>query len=44
MEKNIAYPTDTRLCERGRGHFAELAKEGGVELRQSLALHETEVD
>lgn len=37
MEKNIAYPTDSRLYERARDQLAALAQEAGVELRQSYA-------
>ena len=37
MEKNIAYPTDARLYERGRDQLVALAQEAGVELRQSYA-------
>ena len=37
MEKNIAYPTDARLYERARQKLVALAKEAGVELRQSYA-------
>jgi transposase, IS5 family len=37
MEKNIAYPTDSRLYERAREQLAALAQEAGVELRQSYA-------
>jgi IS5 family transposase len=35
MEKTIAHPTDARLYERARALLAGLAKEAGVELRQS---------
>jgi IS5 family transposase len=35
MEKNIAYPTDARLYERARQKLVALAREAGVELRQS---------
>lgn len=37
MEKNIAHPTDARLYERARTLLVGLAKEAGVELRQSYA-------
>jgi IS5 family transposase len=37
IEKNIAYPTDTRLYERARDQLAELAQQAGVDLRQSYA-------
>ena len=37
MEKTIAHPTDARLYERARALLAGLAKEAGVELRQSYA-------
>ena len=37
MEKTIAPPTDARLYERARALLAGLAKEAGVELRQSYA-------
>jgi len=37
MEKNIAYPTDTRLYERARKQLVDLAQEAGVDLRQSSA-------
>ena len=37
MEKNIAHPTDARLYERARALLAGLAKEAGIELRQSYA-------
>jgi IS5 family transposase len=37
MEKNIAHPTDSRLYERARAQLVELAREAGVELRQSYA-------
>jgi transposase, IS5 family len=37
MEKNIAYPTDARLYERARQKLVALAREAGVELRQSYA-------
>lgn len=37
MEKAIAHPTDARLYERARALLAGLAKEAGVELRQSYA-------
>ncbi len=37
MEKNIAYPTDARLCERARDQLVALAQEAGVELRQTYA-------
>jgi IS5 family transposase len=37
MEKNIAHPTDSRLYERARDQLVGLAREAGVELRQSYA-------
>jgi transposase, IS5 family len=37
MEKNIAYPTDSRLYERARDQLVALALEAGAELRQSYA-------
>jgi transposase, IS5 family len=37
MEKNIAHPTDSRLYERARAQLVDLAREAGVELRQSYA-------
>ena len=37
MEKNIAHPTDARLYEQARALLAGLAKEAGIELRQSYA-------
>ncbi len=37
MEKNIAYPTDSRLYERARAQLVDLAQLAGVELRQSYA-------
>ena len=37
MEKNIAHPTDARLYERARALLVGLAKEAGIELRQSYA-------
>ena len=37
MEKNIAYPTDARLYERARQKLVALAREAGVELRQTYA-------
>jgi len=37
MEKNIAYPTDARLYERARERLVALAREAGVDLRQSYA-------
>lgn len=37
MEKNIAHPTDARLYERARALMVGLAKEAGIELRQSYA-------
>ena len=36
MEKNIAYPTDARLYERVRALLVDLAKQAGIDLRQSL--------
>ena len=37
MEKNIAYPTDSRLYERARSQLVDLARDAGLELRQSYA-------
>lgn len=37
MEKAIAYPTDSRLVERARAQLVGLAREAGIELRQSYA-------
>ena len=37
MEKNIAYPTDSRLYERAREQLVVLAQEAGADLRQSHA-------
>ena len=37
MEKNIAHPTDSRLYERARRRLVKLAREAGLELRQSYA-------
>ena len=37
MEKAIAHPTDSTLCERARDQLADLAQEAEVELRQSYA-------
>ena len=37
MEKNIAHPTDARLYERARALLVGLAKQAGIELRQSYA-------
>jgi len=37
MEKAIAHPTDSRLYERARAQLVDLAREAGVELRQSYA-------
>ena len=37
MEKNIAHPTDARLYERARALLVDLAKQAGIELRQSYA-------
>lgn len=37
MEKNIAHPTDSRLVERARAQLVGLAREAGLELRQSYA-------
>jgi IS5 family transposase len=37
IEKNIAYPTGSRLYERARDQLVALAQEAGVELRQSYA-------
>ncbi|ATE59098.1 IS5 family transposase [Thauera sinica] len=35
MEKAIAYPTDSRLLERGRQHLVKLAGRLGIKLRQN---------
>ena len=37
MEKNISHPTDSRLYERARQRLVKLAREAGMELRQSYA-------
>lgn len=37
IEKNIAYPTDSRLYERARAQMVDLAQLAGVELWQSYA-------
>ncbi|KAF0284704.1 transposase [Spiribacter roseus] len=37
QEKNIAYPTDSRLLEVARSKLAEQAAEAGIKLRQSYA-------
>ena len=37
MEKNIAHPTDSRLYERARTQLVDLARDAGIELRQSYA-------
>ncbi|WP_323771742.1 IS5 family transposase [Antarctobacter sp.] len=37
MEKNIAYPTDARLYEKARVKLVALAKELGLDLRQTYA-------
>ena len=37
MEKTIAHPTDARLYERARAPLVDLAREAGIELRQSYA-------
>ena len=37
MERNIAHPTDARLYERARQRMVKLAREAGIELRQSYA-------
>ena len=37
MEKAIAHPTDARLLERARAQLVDLAREAGIELRQSYA-------
>lgn len=37
MEKDIAYPTDTRLYERARARLVKLAQDLGIGLRQSYA-------
>ena len=36
-EKNIAHPADARLYERARALLTGLAKEAGIDLRQSYA-------
>ena len=35
MEKAVAYPTDSRLLERGRQHLVKLANTLGIRLRQN---------
>jgi IS5 family transposase len=35
QEKAIAFPTDGRLCHKGRVWLVRLAKHAGIELRQS---------
>ena len=35
MEKAVAYPTDSRLLERGRQHLVKLAGTLGITLRQN---------
>ena len=35
MEKAVAYPTDSRLLERGRQHLVKLAGALGITLRQN---------
>ncbi len=35
MEKNIAHPTDARLCETARRKLVALAREAGIVLRQN---------
>ena len=35
MEKAVAYPTDSRLLERGRQHLVKLAGTLGIDLRQN---------
>ncbi len=37
MEKNIAHPTDARLYERARAKLVDLAREGGLRLRQTYS-------
>ena len=37
MQKAIAHPTDSRLYERARAQLVDLARDAGVELRQSNA-------
>ena len=37
MEKSIAHLTDSRLVERARAQLVDLAREAGIELRQSYA-------
>ena len=37
MEKNIAHPTDARLYERARAKLVDLARDGGLRLRQTYA-------
>ena len=42
MEKNIAHPTDSRLYERARAQLVDLARQAGIERRQSHARLRTE--
>ncbi len=35
QEKNIAFPTDAKLCNRARERLVKLAKDCGIKLRQS---------
>jgi IS5 family transposase len=37
MEKNISFPTDSKLLNRAREQLVKLAAEGGLKLRQSYA-------
>ena len=37
MEKNIAHPTDSLLYERAGGQLVDLARDAGIDLRQSYA-------
>ena len=37
MEKNISFPTDSKLLERCRKKLVDLAKHAGITLRQSYA-------
>ncbi len=35
QEKNVAYPTDAKLCHRAREKLVKMAKDHGIKLRQS---------
>ncbi|TYB85361.1 hypothetical protein FQ320_19330 [Oceaniovalibus sp. ACAM 378] len=35
MERNVAHPTDARLCETARRKLVGLAREAGIGLRQN---------